>query len=114
MIAPNIPHTDIMLDAAYDLVIDPVKGDFVVARSQSQEAGLIMKYQQGTLRSSPLTGVGIDSYLNADVDANTIKNLESLIQQQFEMDDKTINDIEYTMSLSDQLLTVNIDFDQNQ
>jgi len=103
-------HTDILLDDNNDLLIE--NGDFVVGESAGQEAKLLLLYSPGTLRSDPMVGVGFQSYQNAATSPSVLKTLDRIIQEQFEMDQKTIDSIEYVSDDTNQLVDVNIDFEQ--
>lgn len=59
---------DIILDDNFDLLFK--NGDLVIAESDEQHLQLIMLLEQGQLRYSPLTGVGIT------------KKIKSLLTQQ--------------------------------
>ena len=51
--------SDLLLNATYDLAIDPLEGDLQVGLSDDQHVALLLRSSQGEWKQSPLSGVGI-------------------------------------------------------
>lgn len=62
---------DFLMDDDYDCLI--ANGDFVVGESTSQEIQLHLKASKGNYYQHPLTGIGIDKYINASVSRADLK-----------------------------------------
>jgi hypothetical protein len=74
---------DILLDSDGDLQIQ--NGDFVIGKSDAQNALLILRAEKGTFKQFSLLGVGLVKYLNAPLDST----LRREIQLQMEADGYT-------------------------
>lgn len=75
---------DILLDDEFDLKIE--NGDFVVGESDEQHLQLITLLEQGQLRYSPLTGVGIFRKLQSPLSNRQQDRLRRDMYEQVEFD----------------------------
>lgn len=75
---------DIMLDDEFDLMIKD--GDFVVNESDEQHLQLITLFEQGQLRYSPLTGLGLFRQLQSPMSVIQQATIRRDLYEQLEYD----------------------------
>jgi hypothetical protein len=75
---------DILLNDQLDLLIE--NGDFVVDVADEQIQELILLASKGSFRESPLTGVGIVSYLKSRLSPALVDKLRQTINLQMQYD----------------------------
>lgn len=74
-------YLDILLDEKEDL--QPVNGDFKQGNAANQIPYYLIKSGIGNWKEFPLVGLGIDQYLNSDIDRY---ELQALIKEQLKSD----------------------------
>ncbi|MEI2758964.1 MAG: oxidase [Bacteroidia bacterium] len=79
---------DILIDADYDLVIKD--GDLVIGESTDQHQLCILLANKGQYKQFPDVGVGINEFLQDEVD---LGDLSSEINEQFEKDGMRITSL---------------------
>lgn len=82
---------DILLDENYDLQIKD--GDFVIGESTQQHQALLLMTNKGSWRPVPWIGVGLSNYL---LDDDSLLDLQSEIQKQFELDGMRVQQVKIT------------------
>ena len=75
---------DIILGEGYDLMIQA--GDFKSDFSDDQHISLLLLTNKGGWRQSPLTGIGIITYLNTPVGPLELDSLKQAIKIQLQLD----------------------------
>lgn len=88
--------TDFLLDEAYDLQI--VAGDFAAGESDDDHVSLLLLLNQGELKQSPLTGIGLLRYQSGPMDQERRAQLSREATIQLERDGYKIT----TLSISPQ------------
>lgn len=88
---------DILLDDTDDLQI--INGDFVIGESLTQDVGLILRLNQGELKSDPLLGANITTLINSNVDQQA---LETKVKLHLQRDGKDYADIKKYITLNTQ------------
>lgn len=86
---------DILLDENDDLLIQ--NGDFVVGDSLTQEVSIILKLNQGELKSDPLLGVNMITLINSEASKNEI---ETKVKMHLKRDDKDFNKIKQQLKIN--------------
>ena len=83
-------HNDILLDDNYDLL--ERNGDFVTGDVLVQQSALLLGTGEGEWKQSPVTGVGMDSFIldESELEANR------KIRQQFKSDNLLIGNMKKT------------------
>ena len=79
----------------YDYEIE--EGDFKIRNTHEQESYFILKSSKGQFYSTLKIGVGLEKYINADIDKN---DLRKKIRDALELDEFKINKI-YLITASD-------------
>lgn len=79
---------DILLDDTDDLIIE--SGDFVFGESLTQEVGLVLRLNQGELKSDPLLGPNIIRMVNSNVTTEALKTKMKLHLQRDNKDYESI------------------------
>lgn len=87
--------TDILLDETDDLIVE--NGDFKVGESLTQDVGLILRLNQGGLKSDPLLGANVIRMINSDVDN---EELQTKIKLHLQRDGKDYEDIKQYITLN--------------
>lgn len=82
---------DILIDNAYDLVIE--NGDFVIDESTNQHQHLLLITQPGEWKMNPTFGIGIENYLLDD--GNLMRDLTKTVRKQFELDGMKVDYVKY-------------------
>ncbi len=72
---------DILLDSENDLLLN--QGDFVLGDATAQSIGLLLLFQKGELRASPLMGVGLINWLLSE---GSLVGLKHEVAKQFAAD----------------------------
>ena len=70
------PEQDILIGEDHDLVLH--NGDFTVGDSFMQEVEMVLRMNQGDLKSDPLLGVGLTRFMNGQGKNETINTLVKL------------------------------------
>ncbi len=81
-------QTDLLLDANDDLLF--AGGDFATGKSWEQEVGLLLRLNQGELKSAPLLGPNLIALINS---AASQEALEARVRLHLKMDGKDYADI---------------------
>lgn len=81
---------DIQLNEAFDFEIS--NGDLDVGESTLQNQRLLLVAQKGEFKQHPKTGVGIESYLNAENPQDMLLEIRS----QFELDGMKVESLKQT------------------
>jgi len=76
---------DILLDSDNDLLLS--QGDFVSGDATAQSVGLVLLFQKGELRESPLLGVGLVNWLLSE---GSLVGLKHEVAKQFAADGGTL------------------------
>jgi hypothetical protein len=82
---------DIILES-YDLKFS--NGDLSLDDSIAQEIELLLLYNKGDLRQSPVTGVGISKYINSPYTLQKLTEFKSTLRLQLEFDGFVESDIQ--------------------
>lgn len=85
-------NRDLIVDAAYDLLIED--GDFVIGDNQEQSIDLIVGSNQSEWNQYPLVGVGLPNYLNMPNSINTREDLKRAIDVQLRADDFRVSKVQ--------------------
>ncbi|MGY0426005.1 MAG: hypothetical protein ACWIPI_04130 [Polaribacter sp.] len=86
---------DIVLDDNDDLIIED--GDFKIGDSLTQDVGIILRLNQGELKSDPLLGASIIRLINSSVDDD---ELQTRIKLHLQRDGKDYEDIKKYITLN--------------
>jgi phage baseplate assembly protein W len=86
---------DILLDDNDDLIIED--GDFKLGDSLTQDVGIILRLNQGELKSDPLLGAGIIRLINSSIDDD---ELQTRIKLHLQRDGKDYEDIKKYITLN--------------
>lgn len=86
---------DILLDDQNDLLIKD--GDFVVGESLTQEVSIILRLNQGELKSDPLLGANLIRLINSAVSED---QLQTIIKMHLQRDGKDYEDIKKYIQLN--------------
>lgn len=68
--------TDILLDIDDDLNLQ--NGDLAIGNSFDQEVGILIRLNQGELKSDPILGPNVIRMINSRLDANEIRKVMKL------------------------------------
>ena len=94
--------TDIQLQSDGDIAV--VAGDLGIEASDMQHIRDILLAEKGDWKFSPITGVGISSWLNAPSTAETMQILRQRIRRQLEAD--AFEDISIKMNKTNEKVTI--------
>jgi len=86
---------DFLLDDQNDLLIKD--GDFVVGESLTQEVSIILRLNQGELKSDPLLGANLIRLINSAVSED---QLQTIIKMHLQRDGKDYEDIKKYIQLN--------------
>ncbi|WP_438710867.1 hypothetical protein ACSTS3_19710 [Aquimarina muelleri] len=86
---------DIVLDDNDDLIIED--GDFKLGESLTQDVGIILRLNQGELKSDPLLGASIIRLVNSSIDDD---ELQTRIKLHLQRDGKDYEDIKKYITLN--------------
>jgi hypothetical protein len=89
-----IKEFDLMLDADDDLLLN---GDLVIGESFVQEVGIIVRLNQGELKSDPLLGPNLITMTNGKVSALEVK---TKLKVHLERDNKSFEDAEKALRIN--------------
>lgn len=86
---------DIKLDINDDLGI--TDGDFTIGESLSQDVGIILRLNQGDLKSDPVLGPNLMRLINSKVSQ---QELQTIIKLHLERDGKDYNEVKNIMQIN--------------
>lgn len=87
-------HEDLLLDDTDELLIRD--GDLVIGESATQEVGIILRLNQGELKSDPLIGANLIRLINSNV---AEAELRRQVKLHLERDGKNYNEIKDLINL---------------
>ena len=87
---------DILLDNNDDLAIE--NGDFLLGESLDQEVGIIIRLNQGDLKSDPILGPGLFRMINSNA---TDAEVKDKIKLHLERDGKNYEDIKEAIKINE-------------
>lgn len=85
---------DILLDETDDLIFQD--GDFVIGSSLTQDVGIILRLNQGELKSDPLLGANLIKYVNSNIDE---VDLQTVVKLHLQRDGKDYEEIKNYITL---------------
>lgn len=86
---------DINLDLDDDLGI--TDGDFTIGESLSQDVGIILRLNQGDLKSDPILGPNLIQLIKSNVSQ---QELQTIIKLHLERDGKDYNEVKNIMQIN--------------
>lgn len=86
---------DILLDENDDLIFQD--GDFVIGSSLTQDVGIILRLNQGELKSDPLLGANLIKYVNSNIDE---VDLQTVVKLHLQRDGKDYEEIKNYITLN--------------
>ena len=86
---------DILLDETDDLIFQD--GDFVIGSSLTQDVGIILRLNQGELKSDPLLGANLIKYVNSNIDE---VDLQTVVKLHLQRDGKDYEEIKNYITLN--------------
>jgi hypothetical protein len=85
---------DILLDDTDD--INFINGDFDLGESEIQEVAIILRLQQGALKSDVITGSNLTDFIKGKMDPTSV---EKRVKVQLERDGKNYDTIKQTLKI---------------
>ncbi|MGB1307537.1 MAG: hypothetical protein ACPG6B_01405 [Oceanihabitans sp.] len=85
---------DFLLDANDDILI--ANGDFVLGDSLTQDVGIILRLNQGELKSDPLLGPNLIRHINSNIDE---VDLQTVVKLHLQRDGKDYEEIKKYINL---------------
>jgi len=86
---------DILLDETDDLIFQD--GDFVIGSSLTQDVGIILRLNQGELKSDPLLGANLIRYINSNIDD---VDIQTVVKLHLQRDGKDYEEIKKYITLN--------------
>lgn len=86
---------DALLDANDDLLIE--NGDFVIGESLTQEVGIILRLNQGQLKSDPLLGPNLVRLINSKA---STQDIQTMVKTHLARDGKDYEQVKQLMQLN--------------
>lgn len=86
---------DFLLDDNDDLTI--IDGDFLMGESLDQEVGIIIRLNQGDLKSDPILGAGLFRMINSNATAEEVK---AQIKLHLERDGKNYEELKEAITIN--------------